>query len=71
MRQLQQDTVVLGPTPSPIPRIKDRYRYQCMIKYRNEPDLRVYIRKIVEQFADEVRKDDLLITVDMQPYHLM
>ncbi|MFC4023204.1 primosomal protein N' [Oceanobacillus longus] len=65
------NTVVLGPTPSAIPRIKDRYRYQCMIKYRDEPHLRKYINKIKSVFADEVRKNDLLITVDMQPYHMM
>ncbi|MFD1849106.1 primosomal protein N' [Oceanobacillus bengalensis] len=71
MNKISQTTVVLGPTPSPIPRIKDRYRYQCMIKYRNEPQLRMYLNKIKEQFADEMRKENLLISIDMQPYHLM
>ncbi|WP_373895972.1 primosomal protein N' [Virgibacillus natechei] len=71
MKSVKSDTVILGPTPSAIPRIKDRYRYQCMVKYRNEPQLRHYINKILEQFAEEMRKEDLLITVDMQPYHLM
>ncbi len=66
-----EETVVLGPTPSPIARMKDRYRYQCMIKYKSEPNLRTLIRKIIRQFDDEVRKNDLLITVDMQPYQLM
>ncbi|WP_188454441.1 primosomal protein N' [Virgibacillus oceani] len=66
-----EDTVVLGPTPSPIARMKDRYRYQCMVKYKNEPKLRALIKKIIQQFDDEVRKEDLLITVDMQPYQLM
>ncbi|WP_026906065.1 primosomal protein N' [Paucisalibacillus globulus] len=66
-----EETIILGPTPSPISRMKDRYRYQCMIKYKNEPNLRRNIKKIMDQFADEVRKEDLLITVDMQPYHLM
>lgn len=70
-KSMQNDTVILGPTPSPIPRIKDRYRYQCMIKYRNEPQLRFYINKVLDQFSDDIRKDNLLITVDMQPYHLM
>jgi primosomal protein N' (replication factor Y) len=68
---LQNDTVVLGPTPSPIAKMKDRYRYQCMIKYRNEPQLRELIKKIMDQFAEDVRKDDLQIHVDMQPYQLM
>ncbi|WP_339215388.1 primosomal protein N' [Ornithinibacillus sp. FSL M8-0202] len=71
LKVVNEETVVLGPTASPITRIKDRYRYQCMIKYRNEPNLRKYLKKIIDQFADEARKEDLLITIDMQPYHLM
>ncbi|MBD1224481.1 primosomal protein N' [Virgibacillus halodenitrificans] len=68
---VNDNTVILGPTPSPIPRMKDRYRYQCMIKYKNEPKLRFYLNKILEQFYDEMRKEDLFISIDMQPYHLM
>ncbi|MHA6251347.1 primosomal protein N' [Oceanobacillus sp. CAU 1775] len=73
--QLQErvsgQTIILGPTPSPIPRIKDRYRYQCMIKYKNEPELRKYITEMQQSFSDEMRKNDLQIIVDMQPYHMM
>jgi len=71
LKKVQQDTVILGPTPSPIAKIKDRYRYQCMIKYRDEPKLRKLIKKIIDLFAEDIRKEDLLITVDMQPYQLM
>lgn len=71
LNHVNDKTVVLGPTPSPVTRMKDRYRYQCMVKYKQEPQLRNLIRKIVQQFDDDVRKDDLLITVDMQPYQLM
>ncbi|TFJ94601.1 primosomal protein N' [Lentibacillus salicampi] len=70
-KHVQQDTVILGPTPSPISRIKDRYRYQCMVKYKQEPGLRTLLSKIIRQFDDDVRKDDLQISVDMQPYQLM
>lgn len=69
--RISGQTVILGPTPSPIPRIKDRYRYQCMIKYKNEPELRKYIAEIQQNLSDEVRKNDLQIIVDMQPYHMM
>ena len=34
---------IMGPVASPIPRIKDRYRFQCMLKYRGE----AHISKIV------------------------
>ncbi|GAB4072422.1 primosomal protein N' [Barrientosiimonas marina] len=70
-KYVRQDTVILGPTPSPIARVKDRYRYQCMIKYKHEPELRALINKIIRQFADDMRKRDLQISVDMQPYQLM
>lgn len=71
LNSVSGNTVVMGPTPSPIPRIKDRYRYQCMIKYRNEPNLRKYLRKIKDILADDIRKNDLQITFDLQPYHMM
>ncbi|WP_010096727.1 primosomal protein N' [Ornithinibacillus scapharcae] len=71
LKVVGEETIVLGPTPSPIARMKDRYRYQCMIKYKNEPNLRSNLRKIIDQFHEEIRKEDLLITIDMQPYHFM
>ncbi|MFD2628332.1 primosomal protein N' [Oceanobacillus kapialis] len=71
LQHVSNNTVVLGPSPSPVPRIKDRYRYQCMIKYKNEPQLRDMISSITEQFKEATQKGDLLITVDMQPHHLM
>ncbi|MEN1966928.1 primosomal protein N' [Lentibacillus sp. N15] len=71
MQHVNNKTIILGPTPSPVARVKDRYRYQCMVKYKHEPQLRNLIRKIIRQFDDEIKKDDLLITVDMQPYQLM
>jgi primosomal protein N' (replication factor Y) len=71
LHNVEQNTVVLGPSPSPIPRMKDRYRYQCMVKYRNEPALRKYMNSILSSFSDEMRKSELMISIDMQPYHLM
>lgn len=71
MKKVNPNTIILGPTPSPVSRIKDRYRYQCMIKYRNEPNLRMYLNKIQDLFQEEIRKEDLQIAIDMQPYHLM
>lgn len=68
---VNERTVILGPTPSPITRVKDRYRYQCMVKYKDEPGLANLIHKIIQQFDKDIQKDDLLITVDMQPYQLM
>lgn len=64
-------TIILGPTPSPITRIKNKYRYQCMIKYRYEPHLLQGIQTIFDTYQDQLQKKDLSIFIDMQPYHLM
>ncbi|GGN49466.1 primosomal protein N' [Oceanobacillus indicireducens] len=65
------ETIILGPTPSPIPRIKDRYRYQCMIKYKHEPELRTFIQEVTNNFKEQIQKHDLQVIVDMQPYQMM
>ena len=40
--KLTNDAIILGPVASPIPRIKDRYRYQCLVKYKREPELAMH-----------------------------
>ncbi|MFC0473121.1 primosomal protein N' [Halalkalibacter kiskunsagensis] len=67
-RELFESTTVLGPVASPLARIKDRYRYQCMIKYRNEPRLLEALREIRQHFIREINQGDLQISIDLQPY---
>ncbi|WP_156855506.1 primosomal protein N' [Oceanobacillus sp. AG] len=71
LMKVDPETIILGPTPSPIPRIKDRYRYQCMIKYKHEPKLRTFIQEVTNNFKEQIQKHDLQIIVDMQPYQMM
>src|SRR5690606_2977189 len=40
-QQLKTSSVLLGPVASSIPKVKDRYRYQCMVKYKDEPELSI------------------------------
>lgn len=67
---LQAQSIILGPTPSPIARIKNKYRFQLMVKYRYEPTLEQEMDHILEQLQDE-RKQNVQIIVDMNPYQLM
>lgn len=69
-QRIQQNSSMLGPSPSPIARMKNRYRYQLIIKYRNEPHLQTIIKEIRDQFQSEMRKN-LQIIVDFNPYQLM
>lgn len=70
-KHLAPQTSVLGPTPSPIMRIKDRYRYQCMIKYKKERHLKEIINMAIRPFEDQMNQDELQIIIDMQPYQFM
>ena len=62
--------MILGPAASPIPRINNRYRYQCLIKYKREPNLTRMLKKILDQYQKE-SKDGLQISIDVNPFILM
>lgn len=68
---LSPESKILGPTVSPIARIKDRYRYQCMIKYKNEPDLIRILNDMHSNYQKEMAKEDLTISIDMEPQMFM
>lgn len=70
-RSLSTKSIVLGPVVCPIPRIKDRYRYQCMIKYKNEPKLVDVLKEVVENYKREIHQGNLQVSIDMNPYVLM
>lgn len=65
-----EQTMVLGPVASAIPRIKDRYRYQCMIKYKREPNLKNVLKMVNEHYQAEMQKE-LQISIDFNPTMLM
>jgi primosomal protein N' (replication factor Y) len=62
---------VLGPVASPIPRIKDRYRFQCMVKYRGDQPASDLVARAVEAFDEVCRQTKLTISVDVDPQVLM
>lgn len=68
--QVSNDAVVLGPAASPIPRINNRYRYQCLIKYKREPNLTKMLKTILDQYQTDT-KSGLMVTIDVNPFILM
>lgn len=67
---VSSEAVVLGPSASPIPRINNRYRYQCLIKYKREPDLTKMLKRILDQYQKDT-KMGLQVSIDLNPYILM
>lgn len=70
-QSLSDKTVVLGPVTSPIARMKDRYRYQCMIKYKNEPNLTSVLQQVLENYKRDIYQGNLIISIDMNPFMMM
>lgn len=65
------DIDILGPVPASIKRIKDRYRYHCMIKYKNEPKLNGIIARSLTNIDDMIQKNKVHINIDIDPQYLM
>ncbi|WHY99107.1 primosomal protein N' [Peribacillus simplex] len=69
--RLNRDSIVLGPVASPISRINNRYRYQCLIKYKREPDLNQHLRTLLEHYQKETAQNNLQISIDLNPQIMM
>lgn len=66
MKSLHQPTIILGPTPSSITRIKNQYYYQILVKYKKEPHLNQILHKIQDD-AQVAKKKGLNIYIDNEP----
>ncbi|MES1039164.1 primosomal protein N' [Peribacillus simplex] len=69
--RLNRDSIVLGPVASPISRINNRYRYQCLIKYKRERDLNQHLRTLLEHYQKETAQNQLQISIDLNPQIMM
>src|SRR5690606_6689409 len=70
-KRLSPESLVMGPVAAPIPRIRDRYRYQCMIKYKNEPQLSTYLMELLEIWQTEITRNKLQLSIDMEPQMIL
>ncbi|RFU63332.1 primosomal protein N' [Peribacillus glennii] len=68
---LSPEAIILGPVASPISRINNRYRYQCLIKYKREPELKKQLRTVLEHYQQETAQNLLQISIDMNPQIMM
>lgn len=69
--KLSKQSIVLGPAASPIPRINNRYRYQCLIKYKREPELPSILKTVLEHSQQQKASEGLTISIDVNPYMMM
>ncbi|CFJ40511.1 primosome assembly protein PriA [Mycobacterium tuberculosis] len=64
-------TILLGPVASPIARVKDRFRFQIMLKYRDEPNVTELLTQATAAFEEWNKQQKVLMTIDVDPYVLL
>jgi primosomal protein N' (replication factor Y) len=69
-RELSDQSILLGPTPSAIMRVKNRYYYQLIIKYKHEPQLPELLTRLLEQSQIDQRKG-LYVSIDQEPLNFI
>ena len=66
-KNLDKNTIILGPTMANVFRINNIYNYQCIIKYRNDDNLFKSLKTINEHYKKENKVD---IAIDFEPTKL-
>jgi primosomal protein N' (replication factor Y) len=69
--RLADTTRLLGPVASPIARIKDRFRFQLMLKYRDEPKVAELLAQAALHTDDWQKQHGVLMTIDVDPQMLL
>ena len=69
--QLSPNTLIIGPSASLIARVNNRYRYQCLIKYKKEPKLTDTMQQLIKIHRTEWLKKGATLSIDMNPTSVM
>lgn len=65
--KLSFNVSIIGPTASGISRLQNRYRYQCLIKYKIEPDLIPTLMQLIKLYRSDWIKKGIILSVDLDP----
>ncbi|MFZ5352634.1 MAG: primosomal protein N' [Bacillota bacterium] len=60
---------ILGPAAAPLSRIKNRHRWQLILKSRDYELIRGVLHKII--YSNDLRLADVNVSIDMNPYNML
>ena len=63
--------VVLGPSPAAMMKLRNRYRYQILLKSTYSQYMRSYVKAQIESFRHSSHLRDIQIIVDVDPVNLL
>ena len=70
LKEPGQGLKALGPAEAPVPRLKNEFRYQMLIKARSRPDLNATLQRL-QQHALEEKWPATALVVDVDPLNLL
>ncbi|MDN4494190.1 primosomal protein N' [Ureibacillus aquaedulcis] len=65
--QLSYNVSIIGPTAAGISRLQNRYRYQCLLKYKVEPDLIPTLLQLIKIYRSDWIKKGINLSIDLDP----
>lgn len=65
-----QHSIIIGPTAAAISRINNRYRYQCLIKYKQEKNLLPALQQLLKHYKTNWAKDGLTMAINREPTNI-
>ena len=68
--RLAPDTIILGPTPRAIARLKNRFYYQIVIKYRHDDKLHTILTHIMQESQNKYQRG-AEIAIDPDPQYFL
>ena len=70
LKEPGQGLQALGPAEAPVPRLKNEFRYQMLIKARSRPDLNTILQRL-QRHALEEKWPATALVVDVDPLNLL
>ena len=69
--QIKSSPEILGPAPAPLTRLRDRYRWQILIKGERVEVLHEFVRRLEGGISTLSKGDRIKILLDVDPEYMM
>ncbi|MGH7899001.1 MAG: replication restart helicase PriA, partial [Candidatus Binatia bacterium] len=66
-----RQAAILGPAPAPLERLRNRFRWQVLVKGRDPKILQSLLRPVIADLVSEVRSSGVRAAVDVDPYGML
>ncbi len=67
----QRHVSILGPTPAALTRLRNKFRYQVLLKSAHSMQMRKFVKEYLEYFRQATHLKDVQIIVDIDPLNLL